>query len=231
MWTAVGLLLVGMLLWLIFRGGRSSVSGEPIVNGDAAVGVEPAAVVEPAVNREPAPVLVSESTVGRDPAQEPPGGAPATASLDDAIELTPEIVQAPPDVVVDAPFGGELPVSGGEDAASDPAYGSDPASVEQSTQLAAAGLRAEFETALEIFRQESLGYEERRAAYERGFVGCNALNSWYRSVGDAFVRLSSKVTEAGPATASAWSAEYEGARAIMDEIDRHYLPTECPLPR
>jgi hypothetical protein len=214
-WSAFGFLLVGTLLWLVFQGEQRSVSGEPAPDLDDAPPIQVDArgpVPAAASDTEPSPVATSASL------GEPP-----------AVDLTPEVVPPPVEVVIDEPFETNLLVSPGADEPSSPTSGGSPEiTVADSVS---AGLRAQFLTALEIFGQESAGYQERREAYERGLVGCNALNSWYRSVGDAFVRLSSKVVEAGPERASIWRAEYEDARTGMDEIDRHYLASECPLPR
>jgi hypothetical protein len=214
-WSAFGLLVVCTLLWLVFEGGRRSVSGEP-------------------TRDEPPPAQVDRrEPVVAAPVSDPPASRRAIGTASPAtpgeVDLTPEIVPAPVAGVIDEPLENGPPAAGEESGPSGPTLAE--ASELPPIDSESADVRAEFLAALEIFDQEHTGYQERREAFARDLVGCNALNSWYRSVGDAFVRLSSKVVEAGPERASIWKTGYEDAQSKMTEIDQHYLVSECPVPR
>ena len=90
---------------------------------------------------------------------------------------------------------------------------------------------AAFDSALEVFGQESVGYRRRREEFDRGLIGCNALTSRYRSVDEAFFRLSRGFVKARAELAADGLAAYQAAGTQMDEIDRHYDGTGCPRPR
>jgi hypothetical protein len=88
-----------------------------------------------------------------------------------------------------------------------------------------------FARALEILQQEVESYRRQQDEFARGLIGCNVLNSRYRSVDEAFLRLATALAEAEEDGADDVARQFEQAGVSMDEVDQHFDASSCPRPR
>jgi hypothetical protein len=156
----------------------------------------------------------SRSSADEAPAEEETTSAvpvPESQSPAAAVGAIPASRVSPPPVEVIGPPPAEV-------IAEEPIFAGEPSSTP-------------FARAFEILQQEVESYKQQQAEFARGLIGCNVLNSRYRSVDEAFLRLATALAEAEEDGADDVARQFEQAGTSMDEVDQHFDASSCPRPR
>ncbi len=156
----------------------------------------------------------SRSSADEAPAEEETTSAvpvPESQSPAAAVGAIPASRVSPPPVEVIGPPPAEV-------IAEEPIFAGEPSSTP-------------FARAFEILQQEVESYKQQQAEFARGLIGCNVLNSRYRSVDEAFLRLATALAEAEEDGADDVAKQFEQAGTSMDEVDQHFDASSCPRPR
>lgn len=89
---------------------------------------------------------------------------------------------------------------------------------------------AEFQAALQSFEGAVDSYMERRADFDLGRLGCEGLTTGYRSVDEAFLRVSELFVGLRDGPGPRPTERYEDAAQRMEQVDRHFDASGCPRP-